>query len=161
MFELSCGQNLSFGFSVFNPKILNAVAQPYVSSRSWSIRRCPSQLGGDTFDLLNQAHLLFVTTLLCQFLSVTAWNVPIFFLRLIQQNLEGFFYFCGMLLGIWLKRLGSLQKSVSKLRHHPFHTLFVVEQFLIGVKGGANHGEATGSPKVRRNTRWISGLLLL
>ena len=53
------------------------VGQP--SSRSWRIRRCPSQLGGDTFGLLNQTRLLYVTTLLCQFLSVTAWNVPIFF----------------------------------------------------------------------------------
>ena len=79
MFELWPKVGLSFGFSVFNPKILNAVAQPYVSSRSWRIRRCPSQFGGDTFGILNQTHLIYVTTLLCQFLSVTAWNIPICF----------------------------------------------------------------------------------
>ena len=28
---------------------------------------------------VNQTHLLYVTTLLCQFLSVTAWNIPICF----------------------------------------------------------------------------------
>ena len=65
--------------TIFNPKILITVAQPYVSSRSWRIRRCPSQLGGDTFGLLNQTHLIYVTTLLCQFLSVTAWNIPFCF----------------------------------------------------------------------------------
>ena len=65
----------------------------------------------------------------------------LFFFALIQQNLEGFFYLCGMSPGIWLKRLGPLQKSVSNLKHHPFHTLFVVEQDLIGVKGGQMGGK--------------------